>query len=288
MIIHLHATCWNEERMLPFFFRHYDRFVDHYFIHDNQSSDGSIDILKSHPRVTILPFMIEGESIVELAISKINEFWKISRGQADWIAVCNIDELFWHVDINWYLRECRKKNITFLGSKGYQMVSRKFADPDDDLIQTHRCGCRFRKFDKPSFFNPDAIAETRFARGRHSCNPTGHVVRAKRDEILLLHYKYIGEGYVEARHAELNARRRPLDVQRRYGWQYDPAETKTLFADFIARSREVVPANQVLRANVRRMLGPRVRPKFGSSVIQSAIRQRLSLIRKISSGFNLR
>ena len=46
VIIHLHATCWNEERMLPFFFRYYDRFVDRYFIHDNQSSDGSIEILR--------------------------------------------------------------------------------------------------------------------------------------------------------------------------------------------------------------------------------------------------
>ena len=45
MIIHLHATCWNEEQMLPFFFRYYDRFVDRYYIHDNQSSDGSIEIL---------------------------------------------------------------------------------------------------------------------------------------------------------------------------------------------------------------------------------------------------
>ena len=53
----------------------------------------------------------------------------------------------------------------------------------------------------------------------------------------------------------------PLDVQRRYGWQYDTSETKALFADFMARSRKVVPANQVLRASVRRMLGPQVRPR---------------------------
>ena len=283
MIIHLHATCWNEERMLPFFFRYYDRFVDRYFIHDNQSSDGSIEILRSHPRVTILPFVIEGESIVEAAITKINEFWKISRGQADWVAVCNIDEFFWHCDLNWYLRECQKRGITFLESKGYQMVSYKFAERNDDLIHTHRRGCRFQKFDKPSFFNPNAITETKFARGRHSCNPEGHVARPKRNEILLLHYKYIGQEYVEARHAELSARRRSLDVERRYGRHYDAAETESRFADFMARSREVVPANQALRASVRRMLGPSVRPS-----VQSAIRQRVSQIRKISSGFNFR
>ena len=112
--------------------------------------------------------------IVEAAITKINEFWKISRGQADWVAVCNIDEFFWHCDLNWYLRECQKRGITFLESKGYQMVSYKFAERNDDLIHTHRRGCRFQKFDKPCFFfNPNAITETKFARGRHSCNPKG-------------------------------------------------------------------------------------------------------------------
>jgi hypothetical protein len=41
MIVHLHASCWNEERMLPFFCRYYDRFVDHYFIHDRASLKAS-------------------------------------------------------------------------------------------------------------------------------------------------------------------------------------------------------------------------------------------------------
>jgi hypothetical protein len=242
LIVHLHATCWNEERMLPFFFRHYGGLVDRYFIHDNQSTDGSLEILKAHPRVTILPLLLEGESMVEACFAKVNQFWHPSRGQADWVAVCNIDELFWHVDLARYLRECRSKGITFLESTGYQMVSPSFAKPGENLARTYRRGARDADYDKPAFFNPDAITESGFAIARHGSDPQGNVVRPVTNEILLLHYKYLGMDYVTLRHAELNARRRSRDVERAFGWQYDPGPTQTIYAELMARSIEVVPS----------------------------------------------
>ena len=124
--------------MLPLFFRHYDGLVDHYFIRDNKSTDGSLDILRAHPRVTILPLFLEGDSMVEAAFAQVNQFWHPSRGQADWVAVCNVDELFWHIDLEWYLRKCQKKGITFLRSRGYQMVGQNFAEPGDNLVRVHR------------------------------------------------------------------------------------------------------------------------------------------------------
>ena len=51
--LHLYALCWNEEKMLPHFFRHYDALVDRYFIFDNASSDRSREMLEAHPRVTL-------------------------------------------------------------------------------------------------------------------------------------------------------------------------------------------------------------------------------------------
>jgi hypothetical protein len=32
MIVHPYSHVWNDEWMLPFFFRHYGRIVDQYFI----------------------------------------------------------------------------------------------------------------------------------------------------------------------------------------------------------------------------------------------------------------
>lgn len=246
--------------MLPFFFRHYDPIVDRYFIYDNQSTDGSLDILKAHPRVTILPLVIEGDSYVESANVQVNRFWHPSRGDADWVAVCNIDEFFWHIDLAWYLRKCREKGITFLKSVGYQMVSECFPEPSDDLPKALRNGIRAEYIDKPAFFNPDAITETRFGVGRHACNPQGHVVFPRSDELYLLHYKHLGLDYVTGRHAELNARRRAGDVERRLGFHYDPELTIAEHAKLLTERRESVPADQSGWARARRrVFGPRIR-----------------------------
>src|SRR5690242_2946962 len=47
--VHLYALCWNDAYMLPYFFRHYDSFVDRYIIFDDGSTDRSLDILRRHP-----------------------------------------------------------------------------------------------------------------------------------------------------------------------------------------------------------------------------------------------
>ncbi len=262
LIVHLHASCWNEERMLPFFFRHYDGLVDHYFIRDNQSTDGSLRILNAHPRVTVLPLFLEGELMVGAAFAQVNQFWHPSRGQADWVAVCNIDELFWHIDLPWYLRECRRRGITFLPSTGYQMVSESFPESGDNLVRTHRLGVRQGTLDKPAFFNPDAITESGFELARHSCNPKGQIVRPARDEIVLLHYKFLGLDYVTARHAELNARRRPGDIASDYGFHYEPDQTKAAYDDLFARRSKIIPRYQgILRRLKRRLLGPKVQAR---------------------------
>lgn len=246
--------------MLPFFFRHYDHFVDRYFIHDNQSDDESLAILGAHPRVTILPLVLEGDSFVEAAFAQVNSFWWPSRGEADWVAVCNIDEFFWHTDIAGYLSECLAKGITFLNSVGYQMVSERFPAPGDDLAETYRMGVRDPRFDKPAFFSPDAITESGFGIARHTCDPKGRVVRAPRDEIRLLHYKHLGRDYVIERHAELNARRREHDIKNNYGYHYDPDVTLKRHERFMAQARDVTAADRMAEAREKlRALARRVR-----------------------------
>jgi hypothetical protein len=39
LTVRLYATCWNEEKMLPYFFRHYDTLVSRYFVFDDGSTD---------------------------------------------------------------------------------------------------------------------------------------------------------------------------------------------------------------------------------------------------------
>ena len=152
MIIHLHASCWNEARILPFFFRYYDGFIDDYYMHDNESDDGSLAILAAHPRVTVLPLVLEGESCAEAAFAQVNEFWWPSRRQADWVAVCNVDEFFWHQDMRRYLEHCRALRVTYLLATGYQMVADRFPRPGDNLPESIRHGARFTNYGQARLF----------------------------------------------------------------------------------------------------------------------------------------
>lgn len=225
--------------MLPYFFRHYDGVVDEYFIHDNDSSDGSLEILNAHPRVTVLPLVLEGDSMCAAAFELINDLWKGSRGKADWVVVCNIDEFFWHPDLRWYLEACRRRGITYLPSRGYDMITESFPGPGDDLAAMHRLGVRHEAFDKPGFFHPDEILESGFGMARHSAEPTGNVVVPSEQELYLLHYKHLGLEYLEARHAELNARMREGDRANEWGFHYDPEHTRRSYAEYWEKARDL-------------------------------------------------
>ena len=78
---------------------------------------------------------------------------------------------------------------------------------------------------KLSLFRPDALTGTRFAVGRHSAPPRGLLVLHAPDELLLLHYKYLGLG-LHLRAAR-TARHRPGrdGPAKRLGGQYLTGES---------------------------------------------------------------
>ena len=181
--------------MLGFLFRHYDPWVDRYIVHDDGSTDGSLEILKAHPRVELRKF----KRIFPEAFSKSNQqiensVWKESRGRADWVIFIDTDEHLFvpGVPMRDFLKQKRDEGVTILPSLGYQMVSEEFPKEDEQLCYTRTWGAPYRPMSKMSIFNPEAISESNCATGRHTANPVGNLRFSKRDELLLLHYKYLG------------------------------------------------------------------------------------------------
>jgi hypothetical protein len=217
--VHLHAMCWNEARMIPYFFRHYNEIVDKFFIWDNGSTDGSLALLQGDERVRVMQWELTGDSFVDAARILSNHFWKPSRGRADWVFVVDMDEHLFHPDMRAHLRRATDEGATAVKVVGYDMVAEQFPTEDRPLWQLVTRGLRSTELDKMAIFDPDAIVETNHEVGRHSSKPTGRVAWGNR-AVLLLHYKRLCADYVCERNEILRTGLRPRDVKEKLGVHY--------------------------------------------------------------------
>src|SRR5262249_51259652 len=121
--------------MLGFMFRHYDDLVQRYVVYDDGSTDGSLDLLRAHPKVEIRdpsPYRIPGSYVLS-GLSLLEQCWKEPREQADWVIVGDIDEHLFHPRLAHYLKASKRAGVTIIPALGYQMVSDAFPPPDVQL-----------------------------------------------------------------------------------------------------------------------------------------------------------
>jgi hypothetical protein len=238
--IDLYCLCWNDARMLPHFFRHYEVLVDRFFVFDNGSTDESLAILDAHPRVTVRHFDVAGESFVDEERRLSDTVWRKSRGAADWVLIVDIDEFVFHPDLRGYLGRCTDAGITALRAIGYEMVADGFSTGDAPLTEIITEGVRSADHDKLCLVDPAALVDTRYGIGRRTADPVGHVVFAPRPEVLLLHYQQLGADYAVERSAELHRGLRPGDeVRARWRALRDAAQV----VPGLGRQAAVAPAD---------------------------------------------
>jgi hypothetical protein len=243
--IHLYAIAWNEERMLPFFFRHYDQWVDRYVIYDDGSSDATLEILHAHPRVEVRPLNRSIPDSLVLSAQAIHDScWKESRGNADWVIIADIDEHLYHRDLAAYLADCRQRGVTAVPAVGYEMISETFPRGEQRLCDLVRKGAPSAIMSKMLIFDPNRLAETGFGVGRHSARPRGKVRYPKENGLLNLHFKSLGLDYITARYRLLATRCGTHDRANKWGNHYDrPAEkTAEIFNARLGRAFDVIAA----------------------------------------------
>jgi hypothetical protein len=216
--IHLHCLCWNDARMLPFFFKHYDKIVDKYFVLDNGSTDGSLALLEKHRRVEVSHFDVSGDSFVEEERRLCDTMW--CNSDADWVIITDIDEHIYHPDLKKYLRRCAQQGVTAIQTIGYEMVSDSFPGGGKPLSELVTIGTRSLGHDRLCIFSPRHVTATNFSPGRHEAEPAGKVIWPTCREVLLLHYKQLGVDYPIARSAELRQGLRARDLTKKWGVHY--------------------------------------------------------------------
>jgi Glycosyl transferase family 2 len=223
MKIDLYARCWNEADMLPFFFSHYDKLVQRYIIYDDASTDNSEEILRLNPKVELRPAPPSNPnySRVNSALPLHETWWRESRGTADWVIVTDIDEHLYHPDLHHYLAQCCAQGVTIIPALGYQMLSEQFPEQKTLLCQSLTRGACDAVYSKLNIFSPNEIDTVNYSPGRHTAGPTGRVVLPARDELLLLHYRYLDFERVRKRYAQMfTTRTGKIDIAMRWGFQY--------------------------------------------------------------------
>ena len=206
MKVEVHAMCWNEEQILPFFLKHYQTIADEIIIHDNYSTDKSRDIAED-AGCEVWLFGESGMNDVMRQEIK-NTAWKGSN--ANWVIMADMDE-FLKVD-RFLLNNARIQGSSIFHVQGYDMYSE--AMPRASIWELNE-GLANASFSKTVIFDPRAITDMNYTPGSHACNPQGRVDWA--DETLpLYHYHAIGglNRFLEKRYIRA---RRQSPTNRRLG-----------------------------------------------------------------------
>lgn len=240
-VVHYYILCWNEERILPQVLDHYSKFCQKMVVMDNESDDRSVEIIQSYPNAEVRTYQSNSQIRNDIYLEIKNNIWKESRGKADWVIVCDTDEVLFHPDIVNKLDELKEKGYSIVKPIGYDMISETFPDNIFDV----KMGVRdTRHLSKCILFNPDLIEEINFQAGCHKCYPTGKIKMYNEEDIKLLHFKMLGLDYVLARLNQVRGRTSQQDLDNNWGKHRLWTEQK--HADIFIKKRKVaklVPFN---------------------------------------------
>lgn len=165
MTFWIYAICWNEVRMAPWFCRHYAPLADKIIILDEQSTDGTRDVLKRFKNVEVREWPHKGLDD-EMFRTAVNSIYREARGKADWIAWVDMDELIYHHNLRGVL-EHAKGDI--LPTTGFELISLHGFPEDDGRSQVYeivRTGVPKDNYSKKCIWRPRLDIE--HAHGRHT------------------------------------------------------------------------------------------------------------------------
>ena len=193
--VDVYSTMRNEIAILPYFLRHYETFADRIFVWDDGSDDGTLEMLKAHPKVTLLPVNL-GKADDEYFVQHLWPQYKtISRGHADWTICVDTDELIYHPDIVEKLKELQEKGIRKVRCEGFTMYHPTFPTAQGQIYDEVKVGVKDRWSTKTVLFNPEI--DIRWDVGRHRCSRK--IEPACDTGINLLHFRYLGWEYYRNR-----------------------------------------------------------------------------------------
>lgn len=219
LIVHTYAISFNEEVLMPHFLKHYESFSEKIFIYDNFSDDKTRDICLKFNKVELNSFDTGNQIRDDVYLKLKNEIWKKSRGLADFVIVCDIDEFIYSKNISKVLELAYDEQVSIIKCEGYNMVSDRLPTDSSNLFNDYKFGAREVNFDKKIIFNPNLIDEINYGHGAHKCFPIGKI-KYSRTSFALLHYKFISLKYIQERYRLFESRLSKYNRNLNLGYHY--------------------------------------------------------------------
>jgi glycosyltransferase involved in cell wall biosynthesis len=233
MKIWAYVTVWNEEKMLPYYLRHYSTFCDRIIVLDNESTDNTVSIANEYPMAEVRKFST-GDTFNDYAHLELkHKCIEESKGNADYIIVSDCDEFIAHPNIKEFLQNNSQYSIIY--PAGFQMVSFNFPDGDGQIYDSIKSGVPDPWYSKPILIDPNRVINFSWVEGCHEIsldsehvgetlhpvpteirplgewdgNPWGKwkmqfevLDQFNEFPIKLLHYKFMGREYVKERYTQ--------------------------------------------------------------------------------------
>lgn len=205
--ISVYTITWNEEKILPYFLKHYSQFASKITIFDNYSSDDTINIINKFNDcdIDVIPYNTNGyiDDFKYLEIK--NNCWK--GDPSEYVIVCDVDEFLYVNNVFDYLNINNKYDI--FTPNGYEMVSDEFPmQYKTQIIEQVKNGMFRDGLCKSILFKPNMISDVNYTPGCHFFYINDITIKIKKDEdqLKLLHYKHLSKEYLIKRY-ELLANR---------------------------------------------------------------------------------
>ena len=237
MTIDVYSLCYNEEIILPYFLKHYKKFARNITIYDNMSTDNSVNIMNEYG-VNVIPYDTQGKLEESAFLNIKNNSWKGS--DADWVIVCDTDELIYHENIIEALTNTHANHIV---TEGYEMMSETLPTTEGQIYEELKFGYFKTDYSKACVFKPSEVTDTNFGPGCHFSSPTGPNIISIRDSgIKLLHYKYLNREVLIKKYAHYKVRQSQEMI--RNGWgnyqEWDANVINSQFDSWLSISNNII------------------------------------------------
>jgi len=209
MTIETYCLAHQEERIMPYFMRHYTQFSKVILL-EGHSTDRTCEIAQEWG-AEIRKVDSQNEVNDEIWTSLKDNCWKQST--ADWVIICDADEYVYHPALTDYL--AATEYTAFL-PRLFNMMSEKFPSGNGQIYDEVQYGREGGA--KLNLFKPSELTEINYGVGCHVAHPEGNVNLSVTSPIMTFHMRHLSRAYALERNAYLFSRL--SKTNKDHGWGY--------------------------------------------------------------------